>query len=218
MKKVLALALLFFVIVAPALVAQNKASVGGRYAPDNKTEIQIDLPGAQHMENTGGSDGAGLCVFTSISHSARWQHVELLENFRDWMTRYPGGSWPDKTAQKIKQIAAEKKLPEPQYLQVEGGKEILDVLRAALSSGRMPGVTYAFSPTGRYSGRRIAHMVNLVHLDDRYACVLDNNYIKPLEAAYEWMSVDQFLKTFTGGRSGWTVILLDGAPPPLPYN
>ena len=59
-------------------------------------------------------------------------------------------------------------------------------------------------------------MVSLVHLDSQYACVLDNNY--PGVDQYEWMSVDEFLRTFTGGRSGWAVVLLDGGPPPLPWN
>jgi hypothetical protein len=39
---------------------------GGRTSPDGREEIQIDLPGAEHMKNTGGRDGAGLCVFTSV--------------------------------------------------------------------------------------------------------------------------------------------------------
>jgi hypothetical protein len=219
MKKIaIAIVSLALVMHVHAQPEKSGASVGGKIAPDKATEIQVDLPGSLHMQNTGGSDGAGLCVFTSISHAARWQHVELLENFRDWMKRYPGGSWPEKTAQKIKQIAKEKGVPEPQYVQVEGGREVLDVIRAALKSGRMPGVTYSYSPTGRYGGRKIAHMVNIVHLDDRYAAILDNNYITPAENAYEWISVDDFLRTFTGGRSGWTIILLDTGPPPLPWN
>lgn len=194
---------------------QAEASVGGKTAPDG-TEIQIDLPAALHLKNVGGSDGAGLCVFTSISHSARWSNVGLLENFRDWMKRYPGGGYPSKVDQKIAQIAKEKGVPPPAYLQIEGGRETLDVLRAALASGRMPGVTYSFSPTKRYGGQRIAHMVSLVHLDDKNAAILDNNY--PGIDKYEWISVEEFLQTFTGGRSGWAVILLDAGPPPLPWN
>lgn len=190
--------------------------VGGKYAPDNKTEIQIDLPGTQHLKNTGGSDGAGLCVFTSISHSARWANVDLLSNFRDWMKKYPGGGWPEKVDQKIAQISKEKGVTPPKYIQIEGGKEVLQTLQLACVSGRMPGVTYSFSPTGRYGGQRIAHMVSLVHLDSKYACVLDNNY--PGEDKYEWMTVNDFLKTFTGGRSGWAFILLNNGPPPIPWN
>lgn len=207
---------LLFLSFAVGVGLMQSASVGGKMAPDKKTEIQIDLPGSQHLKNVGGSDGAGLCVFTSISHSARWSNVELLENFRDWMRKYPGGGYPQKVDQKIKQISKEKGVPVPQYLQVEGGRETLDILRAALASGRMPSVTYSFSPTGRYGGKKIAHMVSLVHLDSQFACVLDNNY--PGEDKYEWMTVDQFFQTYSGGRSGWAVILLDAGPTAFPWN
>jgi hypothetical protein len=156
-------------------------------------------------------------VFTSISHSARWQNVVLLENFRDWMKKYPGGGWPEKVSQKISQIAKEKGAAPPSFMQVEGGKELLPLLKLALAGGRMPGVTYSFSPTGRYGGKRIAHMVSLVHLDEKYACILDNNF--PGDNRYEWISVNDFVRTFTGGgKSGWAVILLDPGPPTLPWN
>lgn len=192
------------------------ANIGGKTAPDG-TEIQVDLPGSQHMTNKAGSDGSGLCVFTSISHSARWAHVELLENFRDYMTKYPGGGWPEKVDKYIAKIAKDRGVAPPQYVQVEGHREVLATLKAALKSGRMPAVTYAFSPTGRYGGRKIAHMVSLVHLDEKYACVLDNNY--PGEDKYEWMSVDEFYRSFTGmGGSGWAVVLLADGPPVLPWN
>jgi hypothetical protein len=195
-----------------------RASVGGKIAPDGKSELQVDLPGALHLKNKGGSDGAGLCVFTSIDHCARWQNVASLINFRDWMTRYPGGGWPQKVDKMIAKKSQELGVQPPEYLQVEGGREQLDILRAALASGRMIGVTYSYSPTGRYGGRKIAHMVNLVHLDQTHACILDNNYVEPKEAAYEWLTIDEFVRTFTGGRAGWAFILLDSGPPPLPFN
>ena len=45
---------------------------------------------------------------------------------------------------------------------------------------------------------------------------LDNNF--PGEDKYEWMTVDEFLHTFTAGRSGWAIVLLDAGPPLLPWN
>src|SRR5688500_11763402 len=96
------------------------AKIGGPVAPDGQTEIACDLPAALHTRNVGGSDGAGLCVFTSIGHSARWQNVKVLEDFQAWMRRYPGGGYPQKVDAKIKQICAERGVPPPTYLQVEG--------------------------------------------------------------------------------------------------
>ena len=68
-----------------AAVTTNGLTPDGKYAAD------CDLPNDLHLKNLGGSDGAGLCVFTSISHAARWQHVDVLKDFRDYMTRFPGG-------------------------------------------------------------------------------------------------------------------------------
>lgn len=217
-----------FVKDTSRFASQWGANVGGKIAPDGKTELQIDLPGSQHLRNKGGNDrtrlnprgepgkGSGLCVFTSIEHAARWANVTSLIDFRDWMTTKPGGGWPQKVdamiAEKCKQLGVQP----PEYIQLQGGRELLDILRSALASNRMIGVTYSFSPTGRYGGAKIAHMVNLVHLDSQYACVLDNN--EPGEDKYEWMSVEEFVRTFTNGRAGWAVILLDRGPPPFPFN
>lgn len=193
---------------------QIGAKVGGTLAPDGKTEIQLDLPGHLHTKNVGGSDGAGLCVFTSIQHAAQWQHVPVLSDFQSWMRKYPGGGYPEKVDQKIKQICAERKVPVPPYLQVEG--KDLEILKLACKTGRMPSVTYSYSPTGRYGGARIAHMVTLSHADDAFFVVLDNNY--PGVSAYEWMSPQEFLKTYAAGGQGWSVILLTCGPPPFPRN
>lgn len=191
------------------------ASIGGKVAPDRVTEIQMDMPESLHKANVGGSDGAGLCVFTSIEHAAIWQNVEALHGFQAWMRRYPGGGWPEKLDKKIKEYAASRGLPVPQFLQAEGrAADLLPLAEAALKSGRAVAVTYDFSPSGRYGGRRIAHMVNLVHLDAKHACVLDNNYIGV--AKYEWMSRDDFARVL--GNRGWVAILLDPGPPPLPWN
>lgn len=207
---------IFGVVCASLFLAGGAARVGGKIGPDGFTEIGCDLPAQLHLKNTGGSDGLGLCVFTSIAHGARWQQVSLLEDFRDWMRSRPGGGWPEKVDRMIFAIAAEKKQPVPEYLQLQGGRELFPVLRAALESGRMVQVTYSFSPTRRYGGAKIAHMVSLVGLTDRWAVILDNNY--PGVDNYEWITIDQFAATFTGGRAGWAVVLLDNGPPPLPHN
>lgn len=208
------IALLVLLLFSPAVADVIGAKVGGVVAPDGKTEIQVDLPGIQHLLNKGGSDGAGLCVFTSISHSARWQHVAVLEDFRDWMTHYPGGGWPQKVDQKIRQICAERHVPVPAYIQVEDRD--VSILKKALASGRMAAVTYSRSPTGRYGGSRIAHMVSMVHADENFVAILDNNF--PGTDAYEWVSWHEFSTIINPGGQYWAVILLDSGPPPVPMN
>lgn len=192
------------------------ARIGGKLAPDGKSEIHCDLPGEQMLKNKGGSDRLGLCVFTSCEHSARWQEIPALIGFRDWMTKYPGGGYPDKLKLKIEQLSKERGTPLPDYIQLQGKGEIMPVLKAACESGRMPAVTYSFSPTGRYGGRKISHMVSLVYLSDDWACILDNNYPGPDQL--EWIAAKDFLRSFTGGGNGWAVIFATPGPPPFPYS
>ena len=189
------------------------AKVGGPVNEDG-TEIACHLPARLHQKNRGGSDGAGLCVFASMRHSGLWQNEPVFTNLFQYMWTKPGGSYPSKTDAMIDRYCKERGATKPPYLQVEGTD--LEILKAASKSGRMPGVTYSFSPTRRYGGGRISHMVSLVHADDRHFVVLDNNYIG--DAAYEWMTPEEFRRTYTGGRSGWSVILLTPPFPPSPWN
>lgn len=190
------------------------AHVGGNVAPDG-TKLHNDIPGIWHLKNKAGRDGSGLCVFTAIDHAARWQGVTPLIGFRDWMTRRPGGGYPQKVDAMITAICREKGVPRPKYLQVEGVD--LEILKKACASGRVPGVTYGYSPSGRYGGQRISHMVSLVHADEQNFCVLDNNYPGPTN--YEWLTPREFLGAYrsTSGQ-GWAVILLSPGPPPYPKN
>ena len=179
---------------------------GGRTSPDGAEEIQIDLPGSQQMKNTGGKDGAGLCVFTSIEHSGRWQNVDSILGLQQKMTREQGGGYPSK----VEKMLA-KYCDGAQYLQYEGSDPAL--IKLALTTGRMPSVTYGYSP--RYSGK-IAHMVNAVHLTERWAAILDNNF--PGDTKYEWMTPAEFKKRWVSGGGGWAVVLLSPPPLPIPIN
>jgi len=190
------------------------ASVGGARHSDG-TEINCDLPGELHQKNTGGSDGAGLCVYASNRHTGRWQNCQQFEYLFEWMKKHPGGSYPEKFTQTLEQCCKEKGWPVPDYLQIESTD--LEILKKISATGRMLGVTYGISPTGRYNGQTIAHMVSLVHADDRHFVVLDNNY--PGEDQYEWMTPQEFLKAYASHGNGWAVVLLNpGPPPPPPRN
>lgn len=188
------------------------------YAKDG-TQIQADLPLSLHMRNTGGSDRLGLCVFTSIEHAVMLQNLRTMQGFRKWMESQPGGGWPDKVDEMIRRYCAMKGIRIPAYLQVESND--LEILRKACKSGRTVCITYSVSPTGRYNGQTIAHMVNLVAAgagkgpDGKgWFCILDNNY----PGSYEWMSEQQFLRAYAGRSRGWSVIFLSPCPPPGPKN
>lgn len=185
----------------------HEAKVGGDVAPDG-APVQVDMPQDKRMHNTGGSDGAGLCVFTSINHAAIWQGVDSLKDFQKWMKSKPGGGYPEKVDKMIAQKCGANK---PRYVQVEGAS--LDVIDLACKTGRMACVTYGFSPSGRYGGHRISHMVNCVHAINGYYAILDNNYPEELE----WDSKEEFTRAY-GSDGGWTFVLLDSGPPPPPTN
>lgn len=187
------------------------AFVGGPVGKDG-TEIACDLPAEFHRKNTA-SKGLGLCVFTSIHHAAIWQNVPALQEFPKWLIakNIPGGGYPGKVEKLIPQICADRGIPEPLWMQVEGLD--LEILKLASRTGRMSSVTYSRSPTGRYGGKGISHMVSLVHADDKNFVVLDNNYIGA--DAYEWLTPEEFKKVYA---PGWAVILLDPPPPPPPRN
>lgn len=183
-------------------------TIGGPTGPDGKTEVACDLPVELRTKNVGGRDGAGLCVFSSIGHSARWQYEARLEDFQKQMRAEPGGGYPAKVDAMIAKYG-----PGAAYLQYEGKDP--SILKEALATGRMPAVTY----NGRcphYGNQTIAHMVNLVYLDDTWACVLDNNFVGENELV--WLKTKDFLTRWTGGQSGWAVILLAPPPPPVPHN
>lgn len=189
------------------------ASVGGFTTPSGK-DAACPLPEEFHLTNRGGSDGLGLCVFCSIQHCAVWASVPELEDMFPWMWNKPGGGYPSKVDKMIAQKCKEIGKPVPAYVQIEG--QDLTPIRLACKTGRMVGVTYGISPTGRYRGQRISHMVNVVHADDEWFGVLDNNYPKSVE----WMTEAEFKRSYYrgGSGSGWAFILLEPGPPPPPYT
>ncbi len=207
------LALLVFALAAP-LIGQTK--VGGKLAPSG-AELHCDLPEDLHRQNTS-SRGSGCCVFTSIHHAALWANIPALYEFPKWLQAkgLSGGGYPGNVRERITAICKERGVPEPDYIQVEN--DDLEILKAACKAGRMPCVTYSYSPsgTGRYGGARISHMINIVHADDQYIATLDNNYIGVKN--YEWLPPNVFKATYAPGGRGWCVILLGHGPPPPPRN
>lgn len=186
----------------------GKISLGGQTGPAGQ-EVQCDLPVGVRIRNIGSKvDGAGMCVSTSMTHAARWHNMREWYNWRDWCAKFRGGGYPSKMETQIKQFAAEMRVPVPPYLNYQG--KDLAVVEEALKAGIMASVTYSGRDGVRYSGS-IAHMVNLVYLDDKSAAVMDNNG-KPEDLI--WMSRDEFKARW----SGWAFFWLLPPPPPPPFN
>lgn len=138
--------------------------------PDH-TKAQIDLPGSQHMQNVGGSDGAGLCVYSAVTMGARWHNLPDIFGLRKFAEGRPGGSYPEKLDADLKTYATRNACVIPPYIQHTGGDDTF--LTLVLATRRMPGITYA-GADGFYEGA-VAHMVNCAHLDKTRGAIIDNN-------------------------------------------
>lgn len=172
----------------------------------NGIRVATDIPLSKTIKNVGGSDGAGLCVFTSAQVAAYWQNIKELDGFRSWMERRPGGGWPEKVDDMLRQFCAEKGVPVPEYVQHTGGDEAF--IELALATRRMVCATYA----GRddfYRGR-IAHMVNFVYLDAQVGAIIDNN--RPTVVV--WMTRAELLSRWRDMQGGWAFVFLKPSPPP----
>lgn len=202
MLKRIVCALAAVAVLALPAVAQSIHSGG---PSDGGARATADLDPKQHMRNVGGSDGAGLCVFTSCEVASRWQSG-ALDGFQKWMSRRPGGGYPEKLDAMIVQFCREQNRAVPRYVQHTGGEE--EFLLLGLKTGRMPCVTY----DGRddFYPDQIAHMVDLAYLDASKAAIIDNN--RP--GVWVWMTRDQFLDRWRGNGGGWAVVFLEAPPPP----
>ena len=200
-----------FVFTAGAVAGPpGKPVIGGLTNPkDNKTEVATPLPASQKKKNVGGRDGAGLCVFTSIEYCARYQNEPRLFDLQKNMTKEPGGGYPEKVDAMIKKYGNGTR-----YVQDTTGN--VELLKLAIKTGRPCGVTYDGYDDHYGYGRPIAHMVQLVYIDNDYACISDNNY--PADNQYVWMTTSEFVARWTGNGGGWCVILLNPPPPPPPTN
>ena len=181
----------------------DKATVDGQ--THNGVELQIDLPESQHVKNFGApADGKGLCVFASMTMAARWHHVRQLSDIIHKINE--GGGWPEKVTEVFKQYA-----PDLKFVQYEDTDPA--ILDKALAEGRPACVTYGYGE--RYQMKTIYHMVLLVHLDSKYAAILDNNF----PGTYEWMSREEFLRRWVHpSGKGWAYVMLAPPPPPPPHN
>lgn len=210
MKRLFAVALIL--LIATAAPAGDAHVDGNRHMG---REVIVDLPKDLHVRNTGGTDGAGLCVWASITMNARWLDDPKLAEFFDRMKKETGGGWPERVAQKMKEWA-----PDVPYVQYEGRdrKKIAAILDLAMKTGRGACVTYGRGE--RYNNETIAHMVFLAHLDPAngpqpYGAIIDNNF----PGTWEWMSREEMIDRICHPNgSGWVIVFLDSPPPPIPSN
>lgn len=197
-----------------SLTAVLTPTVAGRISPDG-VPIECDYPAERMQANLAGADGAGLCVFAAASWAMDWHGIDNGRDLLPWMQRKQGGGWPEKFDAVMKEYFREKNQPVPGYTQMTGSDTTF-VLKA-LATGKIVCATYNHSPTGRYNGRRIAHMVCIHHCDGERVAIGDNNYIG--SDNYEWLPMEQWQSCFLGDNGkGWAIAFDAPPPPPVPHN
>jgi hypothetical protein len=146
----------------------------------------VDLPVALRTSNWGG----GSCVHASTVHLLYWQGQPELAQW--WRQTYSGGEHASRLHERLNQA----------HLQfaytVEGDVAFLEW---ALRTRRGAGITYFPN-----------HAVNLVHLDEQRAGLLDNNRVQQIV----WIERQEFLARWRA-YGGWAWTLVYNPPPPLPF-
>lgn len=168
--------------------------------------VDCDIPMSLRVKNTGGSDGAGLCVFASLEMAARYQNCAALIGTFDWMKTQPGGGWPERVDRIMQERA-----PAVKYKQYSG--KDLAFIQEGIDSGRPVCVTYG---TGEfYNMETIYHMVLCVKMDEQWTGILDNNDPEHIW----WMETPEFRKRFVHpSGDGWAFYSLEPVPPPVPHQ
>ena len=169
-------------------VVTDGPSLGG-------TRANAPIPAALHQRNTGGSDGAGLCVIASAVTAGRYQgQADAVEKLWERAKREPGGYSPEKFDRLARRVA-----PELGYAHYLG--DDYAVLERWNRAGHPVNVTW--STSSLYGGTPVAHMVTGGHFDDRVAAIVDNND----PGKWYWVPRPEFERRAKGMGGLWALAI-----------
>lgn len=222
MLRCLIFAVALLVVAAPFAVRAQQPDRRGEVVVDQPvhqgTRASAPVPPEMHVRNEGGSDGAGLCVLSSIIANGMYQGVPGLaasgagtSNVKDrhgkvadapgkgsalweYGKRHRGGYSPPKLERAVNETMPGEKWAS--YYGPDSG--VLDKLSR---QGYPIGAT--MNTGAKYGYRKIAHMVSLLHYrNGGAACVTDNNF----PGEYSWMPASEFDRRWKDGGQGWAWI------------
>lgn len=191
-----------------AFLAASVATLGGEAGgPEHDgSVVDCDLPMPIRIHNTGGTDGAGLCVWASADMMATYLNCRELMDVFEYMQTQKGGGWPERVDRIMRERA-----PGVKFKQYMG--DSLDFAQEFIDSGRPVCITLGTSEF--YKMQTIAHMVLLVSLDEKYAGILDNNDEKHIW----WMPREEFRKRACHPNGEmWAWGIFSPPPPPVPHG
>lgn len=163
----------------------------GFVSPPIKAERPtVNLPMLLRQKNWIGRAGQGSCTWASTISLLRWQG---RYNTANWIRKnYGDGEWPEDWMQKAERIGL-------RYALVTNGD--VSFLEWACRTRRGAAITVM-------GGK---HMVDLVHLDDKWAALLDNN----ATAAYIWVPRETLIAEWKASY-GWALTPIYTPAAPLP--
>lgn len=171
-----------------AIVFLSGCAHRGEYPAHKEERPTVNVPYdmRQHNYTSGGS-----CVHASLITLLRWQNRS--EDAAMWRRTYKGGEWATSIARKMDGRGI-------RYAYTTEGD--VEFLEWACDTRRGCGVTVNGG----------AHMVTLVHLDEEWAALLDNNDI----STFNWVPRDEFLDEWHSSY-GWAVTPVYSPLAPNPY-
>lgn len=166
-------------------------------APAARKEYPVvNLPPALRQKNWLGSKGEGSCVHATMVSLFRWQGRFAMAEY--WRRNYGNGEYADYTWNAGGGLAAKFDKAGVRYAYTVAGD--VEFLKWACTTRRGCGVTVM-------GGR---HMVALVHFDDEWAGILDNNSTDKII----WVPSQQFVSEWKNSN-GWAVTPVYTPSPPL---
>jgi len=155
-----------------------------------KERPTVNIPLALRQSNWRGSRGEGSCVHATMISLFRWQGRVNTANH--WRRTYGNGEWPDDMAAKFDREGI-------RYAYVTNGD--VRFLEWSCRTRRGCGITVMGG----------AHMVALVHLDDKWAAILDNNNV----SKFAWVPRETLIAEWKASY-GWAVAPVYTPVAPLP--
>jgi hypothetical protein len=158
--------------------------------PITKERPTVNVPAALRQSNWRGPQGQGSCVHASMISLFRWQY--RLKTADYWRRNYGDGEYPEDLAAKFDREGI-------RYAYVANGD--VRFLEWACRTRRGCGITVMGG----------AHMVALVHLDDKWAALLDNNNVE----RFIWVPRETLIAEWKASY-GWAVTPIYTPAAPLP--
>lgn len=186
--------LLAILILLAAVGCDNTQTTWDSWGSSASYKVEyptVNLPYKLRQRNWLGPQGEGSCVHATMVSLLRWQgHPKLA----DWWRRNNGdGEWDTDLAAKFTRAKVR--------FAFTSERGDIRFLEWACRTRRGCGVTV----------RGARHMVALVHLDEKWAGILDNNQTERII----WVPRDTFLSEWLNSNS-WAVTPVYTPAPPLP--